>query len=371
MVVCGGCWKSTGVDSRKRLSAVVTKYSLQYVCEILLVKLDNLFGGETSTMQHPIQGWPPPLETRVSRLFGIRYPIIQGGMVWTAGWKLAVAVSRAGGLGLIGAGSMQPDLLREHIRQARGATDAPIGVNVPLTRGDAEELIQTTVNEGIKIVFTSSGHPGRFTGQLKKAGCIVAHLIATVKHARKAAEAGCDLLVAEGFEAGGHNGLDEITTLTLVPQVADAVPLPLLAAGGIADGRGMAAALALGAAGVQIGTRFAATLESSAHERYKKLLVDAADGDTVLTLKRIAPVRMVKTPFALRAEKAERAGAEREELLALLGQKRERMGIFEGNLEEGMFEAGQSSGLVRDILPAAEVVRKMMEEYYEAKRTLP
>ena len=314
---------------------------------------------------------PAPLPTRVTQLFGIRYPIIQAGMVWTAGYKLAVAVSEAGGFGQIGAGSMKPDLLREHLQKAKTGTHNPFGVNIPLVRGDAEDLVRVTIEEGVKIVFTSSGTPTKFTSQLKDAGCIVVHVIASVKHALKAVEAGCDAVVAEGFEAGGHNGLDEITTLALVPQVVDAVKVPVLAAGGIADGRGMAAAFALGAEGVQIGTRFAATIESSSHQNYKKAVVDAKDGDTVLTLKKVTPVRLIKTPFAFKALEAERTGASREQLEELLGRKRERAGIFEGNMEEGEFEAGQSSGLVREILPAAEVVRRTMEEYYAVKSKLP
>ncbi len=314
---------------------------------------------------------PAPLTTRVTRLFGIRYPIIQAGMVWTAGNKLAVAVSEAGGLGLIGSGSMKPEILREHIRKARSRTGKPFGINIPLLREDAEELVRTSIEEGVAIVFTSSGHPAKYTEKLKKAGCIVAHVIAAVKHALKAAEAGCDAVVAEGFEAGGHNGIDEITTLALVPQVVDAVDIPVLAAGGIADGRGMAAALALGAEGVQVGTRFAATVESSSHENYKRAVVQARDGDTVLTLKKLAPVRLIKTPFALKAMEAERRGADKGELLALLGHKREKAGIFEGNIEEGEIEAGQSSGLVKEVLPAGEVVRRMMAEYYQAKQSMP
>lgn len=272
---------------------------------------------------------------------------------------------------MIGAGSMAPDLLREHIRKARGGTTHPVAVNIPLMRKDAEELVRAAIEEGIRIVFTSSGHPLKFTSLLKEAGCTVVHVIAAVKHARKAVEAGCDAVVAEGFEAGGHNGVDEITTLALVPQVADAVSLPVLAAGGIADGRGLAAVLALGASGAQVGTRFAATAESSAHENYKRAIVDAKDTDTILTLKKVTPVRMIKTPFARAAVEAERACATREELEALLGRKREKMGIFEGNIDEGAFEAGQSSGLITGILPAGEVVRRMMEEYHAVKERLP
>jgi enoyl-[acyl-carrier protein] reductase II len=308
--------------------------------------------------------WPPPLQTRVTELFGIRYPIIQAGMVWAAGSRLAVAVSEAGALGMIGAGSMKPDLLREQIRKAKGATAFPFAVNIPLARGDAADLVRVVIEEQVRIVFTSSGHPLTFTAELKKQGCTVVHVIAAVKHARKAVDAGCDAVVAEGFEAGGHNGVDEITTLALVPQVADAISIPILAAGGIADGRGLAAALALGADGVQVGTRFAATVESSAHENYKQAVLRAGDGDTVLTLKKLTPVRMIRTPFALKALQAERAGATREELESLLGRGREMLGIFEGNVEEGEFEAGQSSGLVKEILPAGEVVRRMMEQYH-------
>lgn len=302
------------------------------------------------------------MKTRVTELFRIEVPIVQAGMVWTSGQKLAVAVSEAGALGLIGAGSMKPDLLREHIRKAKSRTSKPFGVNIPLIRGDASDLVQATMEEGVKIVFTSSGHPGKFAERLKNAGCILVHVIASVKHARKACESGCDAVVAEGFEAGGHNGVDELTTLSLVPQVVDAVPIPVIAAGGIADGRQMCAALALGAEGVQIGTRFAATVESSSHDRYKQAIVEAQDTSTVLTLKKITPVRLIKSPFAQKAQEAEARGASKDDLLNLLGSKRERMGIFEGNWEEGEFEAGQSSGLVREILPAGDIVRLTMRE---------
>jgi enoyl-[acyl-carrier protein] reductase II len=286
-------------------------------------------------------------------------------MVWTAGAKLAVAVSDAGALGTIGSGSMKPDLLQSQIRKARAATSMPIAVNIPLLRGDAEELIGTTIAEGVSIVITSAGHPARFTAALKQAGCTVVHVVANVKQARKAAECGCDAVVAEGFEAGGHNGVDELTTMTLVPQVRDAVSIPVIAAGGIVDGRGVAAAFALGADGVQIGTRFAVTLESSAHEAYKKAIVDSGDTGTVLTMRGLVPVRMLRTPFAKRAVEAERRGATREELVELLGRKREMQGIFEGNAEEGEMEAGQGAGMIRDIPPAAEVVTRLMAEYEE------
>jgi enoyl-[acyl-carrier protein] reductase II len=315
--------------------------------------------------------WPPPVQTRITKLFGIRYPIIQAGMVWAASSRLAVAVSEAGGLGMIGAGSMNPETLCDQIRRTKERTSHPFAVNIPLTREDAAALVRVVVEGGVRIVFTSSGHPLRFTAELKNAGCAVVHVIAAVKHAHKAADAGCDAVVAEGFEAGGHNGIDETTTLALVPQVADAVSLPLLAAGGIADGRGLAAALALGADGVQVGTRFAATVESSAHPNYKEAVLRAGDGDTVFTLRKLSPVRMLRTPFALRALQAERDGATKEELEALLGRKREMMGIFEGNVEEGELEAGQSSGLVKELLPAGEVVKRMMEQYHAVVRMLP
>ncbi|MBP9212536.1 MAG: nitronate monooxygenase [Bacteroidetes bacterium] len=307
------------------------------------------------------------MKTRITDLFGIHVPIIQGGMVWVSGWKLAAAVSNAGALGLIGAGSMKPDLLREHIRQCTAATDKPFGVNIPLLRGDIQELIDVILDEKVQIVFTSAGHPGRHIERFKKAGCRVVHVVANVKQALKAQEVGCDAVVAEGFEAGGHNGLDEITTLALIPQVADAVTIPVIAAGGIADGRGMLAALALGAEGVQIGTRFAATLESSAHENYKQRIVDAKDGDTIITYRQILPVRALRNPFmeSVLKEETER-GMTRERMMELHAKGRERKGIFEGNWEEGEMEMGQSSGLVKDVIPAAEVVVRMMAEYSHA-----
>jgi enoyl-[acyl-carrier protein] reductase II len=283
-------------------------------------------------------------------------------MVWTSGHRLASAAANAGALGLIGAGSMKPELLAEHIRDCRAATSLPFGVNIPLIRGDVERLIQTTLDEGVRIVFTSAGNPALHIDKFKAAGVTVVHVVASVKHALKAESVGVDAVVAEGFEAGGHNGLDEITTLCLVPQVVDAVRIPVIAAGGIADGRGMAAALALGAEGVQVGTRFAATHESSSHPAYKRAVVDAGDTATLLTLKKVTPVRLIKNDFALRAWKAESDGAGPEELRELLGAKRERRGIFEGDLAEGELEAGQSAGLVREIIGAGEVVERMIAE---------
>lgn len=310
------------------------------------------------------------MKTRITDLFQIEIPIVQAGMVWVSGWKLASAVSNAGALGLIGAGSMKPDLLGEHIRKAKGATTKPVGVNIPLLRRDAGQLIDTALKEDIRIFFTSAGHPITHTATLKDAHCTVVHVISNVKQAKKAEECGCDAVVAEGFEAGGHNGVDEIATLALVPQVVDAITLPVIAAGGIAQGRQMLAAFVLGAEAVQMGTRFAATVESSAHDRYKQAVVEAKDGDTLLTLKKVTPVRMLKNPFALKAREGEMAGKSKDELKQILGSGRERKGIFEGNWEEGEFEMGQSSGLVNEILPAAEVVRKTMKEFEEAKNRM-
>lgn len=311
------------------------------------------------------------MQTRITSLLNIRFPIIQAGMVWVSGWKLARAVSDSGALGIIGAGSMKPELLREHLQKIKAATAAPFGVNVPLLRGDVEELFKVILEENVTIVFTSAGHPGRHIEPLKNNGCIVVHVVANVKQALKAQETGCDAIVAEGFEAGGHNGVDELTTLALVPQVADAVKIPVIAAGGIADGRGMLAAFALGAEAVQVGTRFAATAESSAHELYKQKIIEAKDGDTIITYRNIVPLRALKNPFMAQVQKEEsEKGMTRERMMELHAKGRERKGIFEGDWEEGEFEMGQSSGLVKEILPAAEVVKKLMSEYEEAKRKL-
>lgn len=291
-------------------------------------------------------------------------------MVWVSGYKLAVAVSNAGGLGLIGAGSMKPELLREHIRKAKSKVQNPFGVNIPLLRGDAEDLIRTVIEEDVKIVFTSAGHPGKFIDKLKNSGCKVVHVVSSVKHALKAESSGCDAIVAEGFEAGGHNGLDEITTFCLIPQVVDAVKIPVIAAGGIADGRGMAAAFSLGAEGVQVGTRFAASIESSAHENYKKAIIGAKDDSTVLILKKITPVRLIKNEFARKVIEAENKCATIGELTELMGKGREKAAIFDGNIEDGEIEAGQCSGMIKEILPAGEIVKKFVQEYYDIKKRL-
>jgi len=310
------------------------------------------------------------MKTRITELFGIQYPIIQAGMIWVSGYKLAAAAANAGILGLIGAGSMKPELLREHIHKARAITSQPFGVNVPLLRKDASEIIQVCLDEGVTIVFTSAGHPGKFIDQLKSSGCIVAHVVSSVKQAEKVEAIGCDAVVVEGFEAGGHNGSEETTTFCLIPTVSDSVSIPVIAAGGIADGRGMLAAMALGAEGVQIGTRFAASVESSAHDVFKTKILEAREGDTILTFKKIAPVRLIKTPFALRAVEAEQLGATKEEQLELMATKREKIGMFEGNVEEGQFEAGQCASLVKDVFPVQEIVDDIIKGFEETLQRL-
>ena len=316
------------------------------------------------------------IKTRITELFNIDYPIIQAGMVWASGWKLAAAVSENNCLGLIGSGSMKPEILKEHITklenyfEEKGITK-PFGVNIPLTRGDTKELVKVVIESGVKIVFTSAGHPRVLAPELKSHGITLAHVVPTVKHALKAQDAGCDAVVAEGFEAGGHNGVDEVTTFCLVPQVADAVEIPVIAAGGIATGRQMLSALALGAEGVQIGTRFAATHESSSADLFKQKIVEANDSSTILTLKRVAPVRLFKNKFGLEADKMEKSGVPAEELKEFLGRKREMQGIFEGNLDEGELEMGQSSGLVKEIKTAKQVIKDLIEEYQKAKSSLP
>lgn len=309
--------------------------------------------------------------TRITQLFNITYPIIQAGMVWTAGWKLAAAASENGCLGLIGSGSMKPELLKEHINKLRkhfeeNKIDKPFGVNIPLIRGDVDKLVQTVIDEDVKIVFSSAGNPKVHAEKLKSHGIKLVHVVASVKHALKAEAAGCDAVVAEGFEAGGHNGIDEITTMCLVPQVVDAVKVPVIAAGGIADGRQITAALALGAEGVQIGTRFAATFEASNSEEHKKKIVEARDDSTILTLKQLVPVRLFKNKFALEAKALENSGASKEQLLEKLSKKREMMGIFEGNIDEGELEMGQSSGLVHEIKSVKDVITDLLSQYESA-----
>lgn len=302
-------------------------------------------------------------ENRITDLFGIRYPIIQAGMVWCSGWRLASAVSNAGGLGLIGAGSMHPATLREHIQKCKAATKLPFGVNIPLMYPQIEEIMAIVMEEKVPIVFTSAGNPATWTAKLKEVGIIVVHVVSSSKFALKAASSGVDAIVAEGFEAGGHNGREETTTLTLIPQVRDAVDLPLIAAGGIATGEAMAAAFALGAEGVQVGTRFALTEESSASDAFKRHCIGLDEGDTFLSLKKVSPTRMVKNEFFRQVAELEERGASVEELRALVGRGRSKKGIFEGNLEEGELEIGQIASHIKQILPAKEVIEEIIAAY--------
>lgn len=306
------------------------------------------------------------IKNRITDLLKIDYPIIQAGMVWVSGWKLASAVSNNGGLGLIGAGSMKPELLREHIQKCSAATSKSFGVNLPLLRGDANELLNVIIDEGVKIVFTSAGHPGKFIEQLKKNEIKVIHVVSNVKQALKAESVGCDAVVGEGVEAGGHNGADELTTFCLIPMLVDNVNIPVIAAGGIVNGNGIAAALALGAEAVQIGTRFAATIESSAHDNYKRKIIESNDTSTTLVLKKIGMARIIKNKWSEVVIKAESGGADENELKKLLGEKRERLGIFEGDENEGMMEVGQGVGLIKEILSVESLMKKLIQEYDEA-----
>ena len=299
----------------------------------------------------------------ITRLFGIQYPIIQAGMVWCAGWELASAVSNAGGLGIIGSGSMYPAILREHIQKCKRATDNPFGVNIPLLYPDVQEHVKIVIEEDVKIVFTSAGNPKTWTAHFKEHGITVVHVVSSVKFAQKAEEAGVDAVVAEGFEAGGHNGREETTTLCLVPMVKEAVSVPVMAAGGIANGAAMLAAFALGADGVQVGTRFVASEESSGHINFKQKVLESHEGDTVLTMKQLAPVRLIKNKFFEQVKVAEERGATVDEMFQLLGRGRAKKGMFEGELDEGELEIGQISGLVKDIKPAAQIVQDLWNEF--------
>jgi enoyl-[acyl-carrier protein] reductase II len=299
----------------------------------------------------------------ITGLFGIRYPIIQAGMVWTSGWRLASAVSNAGGLGLIGSGSMYPDLLREHIRKCKENTTHPFGVNIPLMHPEVQRHIDIVIEEKIPIVFTSAGNPDTWTGVLRDKGIKVVHVVSSSRFARKAAAAGCDAVVAEGFEAGGHNGREETTSMVLIPAVVDAVQIPVIAAGGIATGRQMFAAMALGASAVQIGTRFVMSREASSHPNFKNHILKAGEGDTMLALKSLMPVRLLKNPFYSQVEAAEKAGASKETLQTLLGKGRAKKGMLEGDLKEGELEIGQVSALIRDILPAAYIIQNLWFEF--------
>lgn len=307
---------------------------------------------------------------RVTELFGTEFPIVQAGMVWCSGWRLASAVSNAGGLGIIGAGSMNVELLREHIVKCKAATNRPFGVNLPLLYSGIDKLIDVVISEGVKIVFTSAGNPATWTTHLKSNGLTVVHVVSSSRFARKAEVSGVDAVVAEGFEAGGHNGREETTSFVLLPLVRAAVSIPVIAAGGIGSGSAMLAAQALGADGFQIGSLFAASIESSAHESFKERVAQANEGDTVLTLKQLTPVRLIRNSFYDRVAEAESRGASKEELAALLGKRRSKLGIFDGNLDEGELEIGQIAASIRSIKPAAQIVQDLWQGYEEAKRSL-
>ena len=303
------------------------------------------------------------MQNRVTQLFGIKYPIIQAGMIWASGWRLASAVSNAGGLGLIGAGSMYPDVLREHIQKCKAATNKPFGVNVPLLYPAINELIEIIIEEKVSIVFTSAGDPKTWTSTLKKEGIIVVHVVSSSKFAQKAEEAGCDAVVAEGFEAGGHNGREETTTLVLIPLVRNIVKIPVIAAGGIATGRQMFASMVLGASGVQVGSRFVASNEASAHLNFKEKIIGLGEGDTMLSLKQLTPVRLIKNSFFEEIKKAEENCASIEELTIILGRARAKKGMFEGDLQNGELEIGQVCALINEIKPAAEIVKEIWTEF--------
>lgn len=303
------------------------------------------------------------MENPICKLFNIKYPLIQAGMIWCSGWELASAVSNAGGLGLIGSGSMYPEVLREHIQKCKKATDKPFGVNIPLLYPDIDKHMQIIVEEGVKIIFTSAGNPKTWTNHLKEKGITVVHVVSNVKFALKCQEAGVDAIVAEGFEAGGHNGREETTTMVLIPQVRKAVTIPLIAAGGIGTGASMAAAFALGADAVQIGSRFVATPESSAHQNFKDAIVKAKEGDTVLTLKQLTPVRLIKNEFYQKIQSAESQGASAEKIAEILGRARAKKGMFEGDMNEGELEIGQISGAIDAIKSAGEIVKEIMNEF--------
>ncbi|UPZ13752.1 NAD(P)H-dependent flavin oxidoreductase [Flavobacterium humidisoli] len=305
---------------------------------------------------------------KITQLFNIKYPIIQGGMIWNSGYKLASAVSNAGGLGLIGAGSMYPEVLREHIQKCKKATDKPFGVNIPMLYPNIEEIMNIVVDEGVKIVFTSAGNPKTWTSFLKERGITVVHVVSSSVFALKAQDAGVDAVVAEGFEAGGHNGREETTTLTLIPMVKEKIQIPLIAAGGIATGRGMLAAMVLGADAVQVGSRFAASFESSAHNNFKDTIVNTKEGGTQLTLKELAPVRLIKNKFYQDVQDLYEKCPSKEELVQLLGRARAKKGMFEGDLDEGELEIGQVAGLIHEILPVEEIIQQMVTEFEVASK---
>ena len=308
------------------------------------------------------------MTSSITELFKIKYPIIQAGMIWNSGWKLAAASSNAGALGLIGAGSMYPEVLREHIRKCKSATSQPFGVNVPMLYPNIEEIMTIIVDEGVKIVFTSAGNPKTWTAWLKERGITVVHVVSSVKFALKAQLAGVDAVVAEGFEAGGHNGREETTTFTLIPMVREHLEVPLIAAGGIATGQAMLAAMILGADAVQVGSRFVASTESSAHEAFKNVVVEAKEGDTQLTLKELAPVRLIKNKFYDEVQELYKTGPSVEDLKSLLGRARAKRGMFEGDLDDGELEIGQIAGLIHDIKPAAQIVADIISEFQQAQK---
>ncbi len=310
------------------------------------------------------------MNTTITSLFNIRYPIIQGGMIWCSGWELASAVSNAGGLGLIGTGSMRPEIAEEHIKKCAKATDKPFGVNIPLLYPHSDEIISIVLKEKVKIVFTSAGNPKKYTSTLKENGVTVVHVVANKKFALKAAEAGVDAIVAEGFEAGGHNGFEETTTMVLIPMIREIIDIPLIAAGGIASGKAMYAAMALGADGVQIGSRFAAAAESSAHGNFQNEIVKAYDGDTVLALKQIVPVRLIRNEFLNRVQQLEAQGAAREELLQLLGKGRARKGMFEGDTEAGELEIGQVAYMINSVEPVDKIISDLIREFNEVSEKM-
>ena len=342
-------------DQRK--SVVSVKSVFRQRCGILLLLLQVKLKSEA-------------MSNRVTSLFNIKYPIVQGGMVWCSGWRLAVAVSEAGGLGLIGAGSLHPEMLREHIQKAKAATSKPFGVNVPLLYPEIEKIMQIIVEEGVKIVFTSAGNPKTWTKHLKDNGITVVHVVSSSKFAKKCEDAGVDAVVAEGFEAGGHNGREETTTFALIPQVRKATSLPLIAAGGVGSGSGRLGAMALGADGVQIGTLFALSEESSAHEAFKKRCTELEEGDTMLSLKKIGATRLIKNEFYQKVTELEDRGAVVEELKALLGRGRAKKGIFEGDLVEGELEIGQIASMVKEIKPVKQIVDELVAEFSQRQEAL-
>lgn len=311
------------------------------------------------------------MHNSICKLFDIKYPIIQAGMIWCSGWELASAVSNAGGLGLIGAGSMYPEVLQSHIQKCKAATTKPFGVNVPLLYKDIDKVMDIIVNEGVKIVFTSAGNPATWTQFLKQKNITVVHVVSNTKFAKKAEAAGADAIVAEGFEAGGHNGREETTTLCLIPMVVDAVKIPVIAAGGIGTGRAMAAAFALGAQAVQIGSRFVASIESSAHINFKNAVINTNEGDTQLALKQLTPVRLIKNEFFTKVNTAENNGATKEELQQILGRARAKHGMFEGDLVEGELEIGQVSAMLDTILPASEILNNIWNEFLDTLNRMP